>query len=145
MKINLLMEAFSLAHTRGQFDIARLIWDACGREEPTGRAAAERATVAVTATPASPPTKREVKSATNGHAPRKPSPAQDLVLGILGKFGPLTTAEVGTHAYPEQKDSKKAMGAAAAVLQDLRRKGLAERREDAVSRLDKWFALGGKS
>lgn len=144
MKINLLMEAFSIAHQRGQLDIARLIWDACGREEPTA-APPPKIAIGLAPTPASPATKPVVKAATNGDLVRKPSPAQDLILGILTKFGPLTTAEVGTHAYPGQKDSKKAMGAAAAVLQDLRRKGLAERREDAESRLDKWFATGGEA
>lgn len=138
MKINLLMEAFSIAHQRGQHDIARLIWDACGREEPSPSAPQAAPVAQVRRAPAVKPA--AVPAASNGHAPRKSSPAQDLVLNILTKLGPLTTAEVGTHAYPQQKDSKKAMGAACAVLNDLRRKGLAERREEPSSRLDKWFA-----
>lgn len=141
MKINLLMEAFSIAHQRGQHDIAKLIWDACGRiadsEEPAPQAPAQ-----VRRAPAAQPAAKQpaAPAASNGHAKGKGSPAQDLVLNILSQFGPLTTAEVSTHAYPKQKDSKKAVGAAYAVLQDLRRKGLAERREEESTHLDKWFA-----
>jgi hypothetical protein len=132
MKIEKLQEAFALAYQGGHHKIADLIWQGCH---------GNGATATVPPPKPAPPSNRQVKPP-RAIGVKSQRPAQDSVLKILREFGPLTTAEVGTHAYPKQKSAGRASAAASAVLQDLRRAKLAERREDPDSRLEKWFAVG---
>ena len=94
--------------------------------------------------PETPRRREEKQQVAKANAPKRsgggrPSPTQDKLYDILARFGPLTTAEVGTHAYPEQRDGAKASGAASAVLQDMRRVGRVMRIEH--NGLDKWQAV----
>jgi len=80
----------------------------------------------------SPPPKQEAPKG------RKPSPVAEKCLSILLQHGPLTSAELSGHLYPEVAHRFRVQNFSALSL-DLRKKEWVEKRTEPATGIDKWF------
>lgn len=65
---------------------------------------------------------------------------QEVALRLL-RDGPKTASELGSMLYPDANTMQRSSNTSY-VMRALYKKGLAEKRECPVTRLDKWFAKG---
>lgn len=87
-----------------------------------------------------------VKSAAPA-VPEKPRGAyvQERVIEILRTHGPLTTAEVAEHLYPDDENARVRTTRAFSTLGPMRDRGQLEKRDDpAAGGLSKWFLVEGR-
>ena len=71
-------------------------------------------------------------------AVRKPSSVALRCLQLIEQHGPLTTAELSGHVYPDISSRLRVQNFSALSLA-LRRKGWVEKKTEPESKLDKWF------
>lgn len=70
---------------------------------------------------------------------------QERVIEILRTHGPLTTAEVAEHLYPDDHDKTARGQRAFSTLGPMRDRGQLEKRDDpAAGGISKWFLVEGK-